>query len=36
MNSDEIKPRLAPPKNTSTATINSYSTAFYQVIVYFL
>ena len=29
--SDEIKPKLAPARNTSTATINSYSTAFYQV-----
>ena len=32
--SDEMKSKLAPAaKNTSTATINSYSTAFYQVIV---
>ena len=35
-NSDELKPKLAPDaKNTSTATIHSYSTAFYQVGLYF-
>ena len=30
-NGDEMKSKLATAKNTTTATINSYSTAFYQV-----
>ena len=34
LSNDEMKSKLAPAAmNTSTATINSYSTAFYQVIV---
>ena len=36
LSNDEMKSKLAPAaKNTSTATINSYSTAFYQVGLYF-
>ena len=32
LSNDEMKSKLAPAAmNTSTATINSYSTAFYQV-----